>query len=96
MFVHGVLFEVRPKEFSSYRKDSLMWARCAKKAKGFLSYRTVARVGHKHQYASVYQWKTKADHDRFMRKHHDSLVRKSKAEVTVKGYYNLRTIDRVK
>ncbi|MBP7215864.1 MAG: hypothetical protein KBA46_01120 [Candidatus Omnitrophica bacterium] len=96
MFIHAVLFEIKPKELPAYRRDSLMWARFAKKARGFVSYHTVQRVDHQHQYASVYQWKTKKDHDRFMDKLHDWLVSKSKARVKVLGYYNLKGIDRVR
>ena len=70
-----------------------MWARYAKKAKGFVAYRTMKRVDYAHQYASVYEWKRKLDHDRFMSKFHDWLVSKSKAKVKVLGYYNLKAID---
>lgn len=93
MFIHTVLFEVCPQEVAHYRKDSLMWAGFAKKAKGFVAYFTMKRFGFKHQYASVYQWKAKTDHDRFMKKFHDFLVTKSKAKVTVLGYYNLKAVD---
>ena len=93
MFTHLVLFEVKPKETAKYRKDSLMWASYTKKARGFLGYRTLRRYGFKNQYASVYQWVNKADHDRFMDKYHDWLVGKSKARVKVLGYYNFKEID---
>ena len=93
MFIHGVLFVVNPKEVVKYRKDSLMWARHAQKSSGFLDYRTLKRYGHKDQYVSVYQWVKKIDHDRFMRKHHDWLVRKSKAKVKVLDYYNFKQLD---
>ncbi len=53
------------------------------------------RHGHRHQYVSLYQWKTKAGHDRFMKKYHDWLMGKSKTKVKVLGYYNLKAIDRV-
>ena len=96
MFIHSVLFEISPKEVSKYRKDSLMWARYAKKARGFIAYHTMKRVDYKNQYASVYEWKTKNDHDRFMKKLHDWLVGKSKARVKVLGYYNLKSIDKFK
>ncbi len=96
MFIHSVLFEIEPKEVKDYRKDSLMWAGYAKKAEGFIEYRTVKRVDHKNQYASVYKWKSKKDHDRFMKKFHDWLVAKSKAKVKVLGYYNLKSIDEVR
>ncbi|MDD5464832.1 MAG: hypothetical protein PHP73_00550 [Candidatus Omnitrophica bacterium] len=95
MFIHSVLFEIEPKEVAKYRKDSLMWARQAKKSNGFLSYNTMQRYGFKNQYASVYQWIKKADHDRFMRKYHDWLVSKSSAKVKVLGYYNLKAIDKL-
>jgi hypothetical protein len=94
MFIHSVLFEIEPKEVAKYRKDSLMWARQAKKSNGFLSYNTMKRYGLKNQYASVYQWLKKADHDRFMRKYHNWLVSKSSAKVKVLGYYNLRAVDK--
>lgn len=95
MFIHVALFEIQPKEVLDYRKDSKMWARHAKKAKGFISYHTMKRFDFKNQYASVYEWKTKEDHERFMRKFHDWLVGKSKAKVKVLGYYNLKSIDKV-
>ena len=95
MFIHVVLFEIKPKEAAKYRKDSLMWAAHTKKAKGFLAYRTMKRYGFKNQYVSVYQWVKKADHDQFMDKYHDWLVGKSKAKVKVVGYYNLKEIDRL-
>ncbi len=95
MFIHSVLFQIKPKEAAKYRKDSLMWARYAKQAKGFISYRTMKRYRFKNQYASVYQWDKKFDHDRFMRKYHDWLVGKSLAKVKVLGYFNLKTIDKL-
>jgi len=94
MFIHVVLFEIKPGEVAKYRKDSLMWARHTKKASGFTAYHTMKRYGFKDQYASVYQWARKADHDRFMRKYHDLLIAKSKAKVKVLGYYNLKAIDK--
>ena len=93
MFIHVVLFQVKPKEVAKYRKDSLMWARYTKKSPGFLSYQTMKRYGIKNQYASVYQWVTKSNHDCFMRKYHDWLVGKSKAKVKVLDYYNLKQLD---
>ncbi len=96
MFIHTVLFEIKPKEVLKYRKDSLMWAAFAKKkSSGFISYFTMQRVDHKNQYASVYEWKTKTSHDAFMKKYHDFLVGKSKSKVKVLGYYNLKAIDKV-
>ncbi len=96
MFIHSVLFEIEPKEVGKYRKDSIMWAGFARKAKGFLAYNTMMRLGYKNQYASVYEWRKKEDHDRFMRKYHDWLVSKSKARVKVLGYFNLKSVDKIK
>ena len=96
MFIHTVLFEIEPKEVKDYRNDSRMWASYAKKVKGFVAYFTMKRFGYKNQYASVYEWKTKKDHDQFMDEYHDWLVNKSKARVKVLGYYNLRGVDRVR
>ncbi|MBI4707515.1 MAG: hypothetical protein HY761_06285 [Candidatus Omnitrophica bacterium] len=96
MFIHVALFEIQPKEVGKYRKDSKMWAGYARKAKGFISYHTVKRYDFKNQYASVYEWKSKAEHDSFMNKYHDWLVEKSSAKVKVLGYFNLKKIDRVK
>lgn len=95
MFIHSVLFEIKPKEVAKYRQDSLMWARHTKKAKGFISYYTMKRYGFKNQFVSVYQWDKKIDHDRFMAKYHDWLVGKSRAKVKVLGYYNLKVIDKL-
>lgn len=96
MFIHSVLFEIAPEELAKYRKDCRMWAGYAKKAKGFIRCLTVKRVDFKNQYASVYEWETKNDHDRFMKKFHDWLVSKSKARVKVVGYYNLKVIDEIR
>lgn len=96
MFIHVVLFQVKPKEVAKYRKDSLMWASYTKKAKGFVAYFTMKRYGRLNQYASVYEWDRKVDHNRFMKKYHDWLVSKSKAKVKVLGYYNLKGIDRLR
>ncbi len=93
MFIHVVLFVVKPKEVAKYRKDSLMWARHTKKSGGFLAYQTMKRYGFKDQYASVYTWDKKTNHDNFMRKYHDWLVSKSKAKVKVLDYYNLKQLD---
>ncbi len=95
MFIHAVLFEIKRSQVSDYRKDSKMWARYAKKAKGFLAYFTMKRFGYKDQYVSVYKWDSKGHHDTFMGKFHDWLVAKSKAKVKVLGYYNLKAIDKV-
>jgi heme-degrading monooxygenase HmoA len=96
MFIHSALFEIQPKEVPQYRKDSLIWASYARKAKGFIAYYTMKRLDFKNQYASVYEWKTKANHDRFMNKYHDWLVGKSKAKVKILGYFNLKKVDRIK
>jgi heme-degrading monooxygenase HmoA len=96
MFIHSVLFEIEPKEVLAYRKDSKMWASFTRKAKGFIAYFTMKRIDHKNQFASVYEWKTRQDHQRFMKKYHDWLVNKSKAKVKVLGYYNLKAIDKVR
>jgi hypothetical protein len=93
MFIHVVLFLIKPKEVAQYRKDSLMWARYAKKAPGFLAYRTMERYGFKNHYASVYEWEKKADYDNFMRKSHDWLESRSKAKVKVLDYFNLKKLD---
>jgi len=96
MFIHSALFEIEAGEVGKYRKDSKMWAAYAKKAKGFVAYHTMERLDFKNQYASVYEWKTKADHDSFMNKYHDWLVARSKARVKVLGYFNLKAVDRVR
>jgi hypothetical protein len=96
MFIHTVLFEIKPREVAAYRKDSMMWAGFAKKARGFIAYFTMKRVGFKNQYASIYEWKTKEDNDRFMKKFHDWLEARSKAEVKVLGYYDLKAIDKLR
>ncbi len=96
MFIHTVLFEIKPGEIARYRKDSLMWASFARKAGGFCGYHTMKRLEYKNQYASVYEWENKTCHDRFMNKFHDWLVEKSKARVKVLGYYNLKRLDRVR
>lgn len=96
MFIHTVLFEIAPGEVRDYRKDSKAWASHAHKFKGFVAYFTMRRLAHKNQYASVYEWKTKGDHERFMKKSHDWLVSQSKAKVKVLGYYNLTAVDRIR
>ena len=96
MFIHMVLFEIEPNQVEDYRQDSKMWAGYARKSKGFVGYCTMKRLDYKNQYVSVYEWKTKKDHDYFMDKFHDWLVNKSKARVKVLGYYNLRGVDKLK
>jgi hypothetical protein len=89
MFIHAVLFEIKPKEVAKYYLDNKLWSRYASRAKGFVAYRTMKRLDRKDQYASVYEWKAKGFHDRFMKKYHDWLVSKSSAKVKVLGYFNL-------
>jgi len=94
MFIHAVLFKIKPTEVAFYRKDSLMWAKYARRhSKGFISYRTMKRADLKNQYVSIYEWKTRNHHDAFMKKFHDFLVSKSKARVKTLGYYNLKAFD---
>ncbi|MDP1854081.1 MAG: antibiotic biosynthesis monooxygenase [Candidatus Omnitrophota bacterium] len=95
MFAHLVLFEIEPKQVRAYRKDCKMWASYARKHKGFLEYSTVRRLEYKNQFASVYAWKSKKNHDAFMNKLHDWLVSKSKAKVKVLAYYNFNAIDKI-
>lgn len=96
MFIHAVLFEIKPKEVRDYRKDSIMWARHAKKhSKGFVSYHTMKRADVENQYVSIYRWKTRNHHDIFMKEFHDFLVSKSNAKVKSLGYYNLKAMDKV-
>lgn len=90
MYIHTVLFQIKPKEISRYHRDNKMWAYYAKKTKGFVAYRTMKRTDYKDQYASVYEWEAKSCHDRFMKKYHDWLVSKSSARVKVLGYFNLK------
>ncbi|MBM3247831.1 MAG: hypothetical protein FJZ10_00165 [Candidatus Omnitrophica bacterium] len=92
MFTHAVLFKIDKRELKKYQRDCRMWARYAAKAKGFISYSTMKRVDSKYQYASVYSWKDKRFHDRFMNKFHDWLVSKSYAKVKVLSYYNFDTV----
>jgi hypothetical protein len=96
MFIHAVLFEIKPAEVRDYRNDSKMWAREARRRSGFIAYFTMQRKGFRNQYLSVYEWKTEKAHRRFMSKFHDLLVSKSKAKVKVLGYYNLKEIDRIR
>jgi heme-degrading monooxygenase HmoA len=65
-----------------------LWAEAAAKAAGFVDYNTLRRVDHKDQYASSYAWRSRRDHERFMKKHHDRLVSLSKCPVEVIGYFN--------
>ena len=78
MFIHAVLFEIKLGEVKDYRKDSIMWAKYAKKhSKGFVSYRTMKRADVKNQYLSIYKWKTRNHHDIFIKEFHDFLVSKN-------------------
>ncbi len=96
MFIHAVLFEIKPDAIKAYYKDCKMWAAYAAKAKGFIRYLTVKRLDYKNQYASVYEWKAKNSHDAFMKKNHDWLVSKSQAKVKVLGYYNLKLVQEIR
>jgi heme-degrading monooxygenase HmoA len=96
MFIHTVLFEIKPDQVKTYRKDSKMWASYASKAKGFIAYFTMKRKSALNQYASIYEWKTNIDHNRFMKKFHGWLESKSKARVKVLGYYNFIALDKVR
>lgn len=94
MFIHAVVFEIKPSQVKDYRLDSIMWAKYAKKhSNGFINYHTMKRVDVKDQYVSIYKWKTRNYHDKFMKVFHDFLVSKSKAKVKTLGYYNLKAID---
>jgi hypothetical protein len=96
MFIHAVLFEIKPREVKDYRKDSIMWANYAKKhSKGFIDYHTMKRVDEKNQYVSIYKWKTRNHHDTFMKKFHGFLVSISKAKVKTLGYYNFMEMDKI-
>ncbi len=90
MFIHMVLFRIRPRHVRQYRIDCRMWGKEAARHRGFIGWHTLTRVDHKGQYASFYMWRRRADHARFMRRHHDRLVGLSKCPVEVLGYYNLR------
>ena len=92
MFIHWVLFGIRKKDVSTYKKDCRMWAREAARHPGFLGCQTLRRTNQRGQYASLYQWKSEKDHKRFMAKHHDRLVSLSKCPVQVAGYFNFKTL----
>jgi len=44
MFIHAVLFEIKPKEVKDYRKDSIMWARYAKKTLGYYNLKAIDEI----------------------------------------------------
>jgi len=96
MFIHTVLFQISPKFVRAYLRDCKMWAKEAKIAPGFISYKTLKRINDKNQFASVYCWKNKRHHFNFMKANHEELVKKSKAKVLVLGYFNFDAIDAVK
>lgn len=92
MFIHIVLFRIQKRHVPVYKKDCLIWKKCARRHPGFLACHVLQRTDTPHQYASYYAWKSRRDHDRFMRKHHDRLVAVSKCPVKVLGYYNLTAL----
>ena len=94
MFIHAVLFQIKSRHVKIYKNDCRMWARYARQAPGFLGYSTLKRVDAKNQYASVYQWKAKSCHKRFMDKWHEKLVAKSHCPVKVLGYYNFLAVQK--
>jgi hypothetical protein len=92
MFIHAVVFTIQKKNVPLYKADCRLWEREAKKYPGFLYYRTLKRVDFKDQYAASYVWRSRRDHDRFMKKNHDRLVSLSKCPVQVVGYFNFSPI----
>lgn len=92
MFIHKVVFRIAAKHVPAYRRDCRLWLREASKHPGFVRGVTLERVDRKGQYASLYIWKSRADHDRFMKKHHDRLVALSKCPVRVVDYFNYASI----
>ena len=92
MFIHLVLFKIKKKDVPTYAADCRIWAKEAGRHQGFLGYQTLRRTNQKDQYASFYKWKSRGDHSRFMKKHHDRLVSLSKCPVEVVGYYDFNTI----
>src|SRR3989338_10852341 len=95
MFIHMVLFKIRKINVPIYIADCRMWEREARRQSGFLSYHTLFRSNKKGHYASLYFWKSKKDHSRFMKKHHDRLVSFSKCPVEVLGYFDFSPIGRI-
>jgi heme-degrading monooxygenase HmoA len=94
MFIHMVIFTIQKKNARAYLADCRMWAKEAKKHRGFLGFQTLIRTNAKNQYASTYSWKKEADHARFMKKHHDRLVALSNCPVKVVGYFNFNRIQK--
>ncbi len=92
MFVHIVLFKIKPSYVKTYRKDCAMWMRQAARYRGFIAYKTFLRTNEKDQYASCYMWDKQTDHEAFMKAQHERLVGLSKCPVDVVGYYNYKTI----
>ncbi len=95
MFIHMVLFKIRKRHVRTYVADCRIWHREARRHAGFVGYKTLFRTNPKDQYASFYMWRDERSHKRFMRKHHDRLVSLSKCPVTVLGYFNFETHQRL-
>jgi len=91
LFIHLVLFKIRKRDVPVYAADCRLWEAEAKRQPGFIACRTLRRTNARGQYASFYQWRRRSQHERFMKKHHERLVRLSKCPVTVLGYYNFET-----
>ena len=92
MFVHQVLFQIKAKDVPLYVQDCKIWKREASKHPGYLGCHTLKRTNQKGQYAASYLWKSEVDCGRFMKKHHDRLVRLSRCPVKVLGYYDFKTV----
>ena len=92
MFIHQVLFKIKKKDIAAYLGDCRIWRKEAGRHPGFLDCYTLLRSNEKNQYASVYLWKSKIHHSRFMKKHHDRLVSVSRCPVKVLGYYDFKTV----
>jgi heme-degrading monooxygenase HmoA len=92
MFIHVVVFKILKKDVRQYMTDCRLWEREARKYPGFEACYTLKRDGEDDQYASYYAWRTRRDHDRFMKKNHDRLVSLSKCPVEVVGYFNFSPI----
>lgn len=92
MYIHKVLFKIAAKHVPTYKRDCRLWHREASKHPGFMGYRTLVRVGRKGEYASLYIWKSRQHHVRFMKKHHDRLVSLSQCPVRVVDYFDYSSI----